>query len=74
MLYSDTDSVYFYAPEDWSNKKINEQLDKIGKKHCDDTELGKCKFETSDDIGDCLEEYNKHVKDGDEPLKYPFFD
>lgn len=24
LLYSDTDSVYFHAPEDWSNRKINE--------------------------------------------------
>lgn len=73
LLYSDTDSVYFFAQKQWSNKEINDKLDALGKIHCHKTEIGKCKYETKDDIGDPLPIYNKNVVD-DEPLRYEFFD
>ena len=33
-----------------------------------------CKYETEDDVGNCLEEYNKNINEDDEPLRYPFAD
>jgi len=75
-VYSDTDSVYFRVnPElNWTNKQINDALDKLGQLHCHKTEIGKCKYETADDVGNCLEVYNKNIKEGDEPLRYCFAD
>lgn len=75
-MYSDTDSIYFRVNPDlnWTNRQINEQMKKIEEIHCHDTKIGMSKFETSDDVGDCLEEYNQVIADGDEPLEYPFAD
>jgi len=49
-------------------------MDKLAELHCDPFKIGKCKFETVQDVGDCLEEYNKNVQLGDEPLRYAFAD
>lgn len=37
-------------------------------------EIGKCKFETADDVGNCLKKYNEKIAENDEPLRYPFAD
>ena len=58
-MYSDTDSVYFMSNNDWDNQTTNIQMKKIADIHCDDKLIGMCKFETQDDVGNCLEEYNK---------------
>lgn len=49
-------------------------MEKLKAMHCDDHIIGKSKFETKDDIGDCLPKYNEKIAEGDEPLKYTFAD
>lgn len=44
---------------------------KLGEIHCHDTIIGKCKYETADDIGNMLKIYNK---DKDTPLLHDFAD
>ena len=51
MLYSDTDSVYVGCPNDMSIDKVYEIKNKVAELWCDDYQIGKCKFETADDIG-----------------------
>ena len=74
-VYSDTDSVYFMADESRlkNHKEINDAMEVLAKVHCHDTNLGACKFETVDDVGNCLQEYNALHPD-EEPLRYPFAD
>ena len=73
-MYSYTDSVYFFAPEHWTNREINYKIDEFAKEHFDPSKLGYCKFETNDDIGNPLPKYNENISEGDEPLRYEFFD
>lgn len=57
-MYGDTDSVYFKIDESVPNKKVNELMKKLSDIHCDPIKLGKCKFETGDDVGNSSEIYN----------------
>lgn len=55
--YSDTDSVYFSVDKNrlTNHKMINEAMAKLSELHCHATRLGACKFETEEDVGNCLE-------------------
>lgn len=57
-MYGDTDSVYFKIDESVPNKTVNEMMKKLSDIHCDPIKLGKCKFETGDDVGNSSEIYN----------------
>lgn len=45
VLYHDTDSVYAEI-----GQVSDEDIKKFSKKHCDNKELGKCKFEMNDNL------------------------
>jgi hypothetical protein len=57
-----------------SNSQINEAMDALGQIHCHKTQIGMSKYETADDVGNCLQITNLQKQPGDEDLKYAFAD
>lgn len=75
LLYSDTDSVYFEVGEHMTtNSQINTAMDTLGKIQCHKTQIGMSKYETADDVGNCLQITNLHKQSDDENLRYSYAD